>query len=102
MTRAPDPTARTFLAVERPAVMLSALEPVEQAVAFVSGHLDLTDEEFARHYVPLIADAVARGWRFVVGDAMTAASSRDIAWVRPGRERSGTARNLRRRAGGRG
>lgn len=29
--------------------------------------------------------------------ALTAASTRDIAWVRPGRERSGTARNLARR-----
>ncbi|MEZ4322361.1 MAG: N-acetyltransferase [Myxococcota bacterium] len=29
--------------------------------------------------------------------AMTAASDFDIAWVRPGRERSGTARNLERR-----
>jgi hypothetical protein len=30
--------------------------------------------------------------------ALTEASDRDIAWVRPGRERSGTARNLARRA----
>ena len=30
--------------------------------------------------------------------ALTAASDHDIAWVRPGRERSGTAKNLRRRA----
>ncbi|MFZ6731924.1 hypothetical protein ACO0LG_08375 [Undibacterium sp. Ji42W] len=29
--------------------------------------------------------------------AMTAASDDDIAWVRPGREDSGTARNLKRR-----
>ncbi len=29
--------------------------------------------------------------------AMTAASDFDIAWVRPGREKSGTARNLARR-----
>lgn len=118
-------------------------------VAFISGHLDLTDEEFALHYAPAIAEAHAGGWRFVVGDArgadllfqrhaqahglavtvfhmfagprhnvggfptvggftsdgardaaMTAASSRDIAWVRPGRERSGTARNLQRRGQG--
>lgn len=31
--------------------------------------------------------------------AMTAASTADIAWVRPGRENSGTAKNLKRRAG---
>ncbi len=31
--------------------------------------------------------------------AMTAASDADIAWVRPGRERSGTAKNLQRRTG---
>lgn len=29
--------------------------------------------------------------------AMTRASTHDLAWVRPGRERSGTARNLERR-----
>lgn len=117
-------------------------------VAFVSGHLDLGEDEFLRHYVPQIAAARARGCSFVVGDArgadllfqrhahahglvvtvfhmfdrprnnvgdfpivggftsddardaaMTAASALDIAWVRPGRERSGTAKNLRRRAG---
>ena len=117
-------------------------------VAFVSGHLDLAEDEFLHHYVPQIAAARARGCSFVVGDArgadllfqrhahahglvvtvfhmferprnnvgdfaivggfgsdeardaaMTAASTIDIAWVRPGRERSGTAKNLRRRAG---
>lgn len=31
-------------------------------------------------------------------EAMTAASSADLAWVRPGREKSGTAKNLARRA----
>lgn len=116
-------------------------------VAFVSGHLDLDDAEFAAHYVPQISEAQARGCRFIVGDArgadllfqrhahahglavtvfhmferprhnvgdfprvggftsdaardeaMTAASALDIAWVRPGRERSGTAKNLARRA----
>jgi hypothetical protein len=30
--------------------------------------------------------------------AMTASSSEDLAWVRPGRERSGTAKNLTRRS----
>jgi hypothetical protein len=116
-------------------------------VAYVSGHLDLTEEEFVAHYLPQIEAACARGCRFVVGDArgadllfqrhaqamrlevtvfhmferprhnagefatvggfgsdtardeaMTAASTLDIAWVRPGRERSGTAKNLLRRA----
>ena len=115
-------------------------------VAFVSGHLDLLADEFHAHYLPQIAAAVARGCRFIVGDArgadllfqqhahahalavtvfhmfeqprnnvgafpvvggftsdatrdaaMTAASTLDIAWVRPGRERSGTAKNLQRR-----
>jgi len=32
--------------------------------------------------------------------AMTAASDKDIAWVRPGRETSGTAKNLARRLTG--
>ncbi len=30
-------------------------------------------------------------------EAMTAASDADIAWVRPGREKSGTAKNMKRR-----
>lgn len=126
--------------------MITAPQPTP--VAFVSGHLDLSEDEFRLHYVELIEAAAARGCGFVVGDArgadllfqrhaharglqvtvfhmferprhnlgefptvggfpsdasrdaaLTAASSFDIAWVRPGRERSGTARNLRRRAG---
>jgi hypothetical protein len=117
---------------------------------FISGHLDLTPEEFAEHYTPALAEA-ARDPKaaFVVGDARgadrmaqdwlvacgiargqvtvyhmltaprhntggfptvggftgdeqrdaaaSAASDADIAWVRPGRRKSGTARNLARR-----
>ncbi len=133
-----------------------------QNVVFVSGHLDLTKEEFHEHYVPAIHRAAEEGRGFVIGDApgcdymtqrwihhesaarmlenrppiprivyhmlerprhnfgrntgkaateggflsdnerdaaMTEASSADIAWVRPGKERSGTAKNLARRAG---
>jgi len=121
-------------------------------IAFISGHLDLSQEEFEREYAPLIHDAIAKGHSFVVGDArgadtmaqfylmqmaseghleaskvtvyhafknprnnlgyeamggfesqsakdkaMTLASHYDIAYVRPGREESGTARNLARR-----
>lgn len=36
---------------------------------FVSGHLDLTKEEFERHYAPAIEHAHAEGASFVVGDA---------------------------------
>jgi hypothetical protein len=32
--------------------------------------------------------------------AMTKASTEDLAWVRPGRKKSGTAKNIRRRANG--
>jgi hypothetical protein len=116
------------------------------SIAFVSGHLDLTQEEFAAHYIPKIQSVIARGGHFVVGDArgadllfqqyaaknslnvivhhmfqsprnnagyfptkggfqsdeardtaMTNSSTEDIAWVRPGREKSGTAKNLSRR-----
>lgn len=124
-----------------------------QRVWFISGHLDLTLEEFLAHYVPQFeaaldidpnsafvvgdaggADTAAQGWLktflqdgqrnvivyhmfesprnnvggfptrggFINDDerdaAMTADSTDDIAWVRPGRERSGTAKNLKRRA----
>ena len=39
-------------------------------VAFVSGHLDLTPDEFRAHYVPELEKAIAAGCTsFVVGDA---------------------------------
>lgn len=37
--------------------------------AFISGHLDLTQDEFDTHYAPRIHDAIAKGHSFVVGDA---------------------------------
>jgi hypothetical protein len=114
---------------------------------FISGHLDLSMDEFREHYAPRLDAAIADDAAFVVGDAkgcdfmaqlylwdaralrvqvfhmltsprnnvggfsavggftsdadrdaaMTASSDADIAWVRPGRERSGTAANLVRR-----
>jgi hypothetical protein len=113
---------------------------------FVSGHLDVTGEEFLEHYVPRMQAAMAEGSAFVVDDArgcdllaqeyllaagytgvtvyhmleaprnnagfpsvggfandaqrdaaMTAVSTDDLAWVRPGRENSGTSKNLKRR-----
>jgi hypothetical protein len=121
---------------------------------FISGHIDLTPEEFGEHYVLELHRLVQTKCTFVVGDAagcdhmvqqwfdssfplggapltvyhmfvaprnhgfptieiyrciggfqsdkerdeaMTAASSQDLAWVRPGREKSGTAKNLARR-----
>ena len=115
---------------------------------FISGHRDVTEEEFVKHYEPQLWEAVNQpNVRFVVGDCvgvddmaqkylksmgmkdevriyhmfesprhdagfdlvggfrsdverdfnMTKDSDRDIAWVRPGKERSGTAQNLERR-----
>ncbi len=113
---------------------------------FISGHLDITPEEFSEHYVERLLALIDEGASFVVGDArgadkraqtflkgrgamrvtvyhmynkprnnegfqthggfrtdeerdraMTAASDADVAWVRPGRENSGTAKNLGRR-----
>lgn len=114
-------------------------------VIFVSGHLDLTADEFRQHYQEQIDTAHKSGATFIVGDAhgtddiaqrylkhigatcvvfhmlknprhnagfetrggfvndderdaaMTMASDADIAWVRFGRDRSGTAANLLRR-----
>ena len=113
---------------------------------YVSGHLDITPDEFDVHYRPAIDEALARGDSFVVGDArgtdsmtqnyllgkttavvvyhmftnprnnlgfktiggfesdverdaqMTEDSDQDIAWVRPGRKKSGTQKNIDRRA----
>ena len=42
---------------------------MNDSVIFVSGHMDLTKEEFALHYEPAIRKAHAEGARFVVGDA---------------------------------
>ena len=120
---------------------------------FISGHLDLTREEFDEHYETRIREAVLERAFFVVGDAkgadsmahsllyqllnnqssnyvrvfhmfeyprnnfqhsvvggfesdeerdaaMTDSSDEDIAWVRPGKEKSGTAKNLKRRNNG--
>lgn len=112
---------------------------------FVSGHLDLTQQEFDTYYREQLVRAIDAGGAFVVGDArgadtmtqeyfkgnkdvtvyhmfekprnnvhdyktvggfksdderdtaMTAASNEDIAWIRPGREKSGTSKNLKRR-----
>lgn len=123
-------------------------DPDKPMTYFVSGHLDLTQDEFDEHYVPMLQSAYRSGAHFVIGDArgtdtraqtylaaridpsrvrvfhmlteprniadgfetvggfesdverdraMTRASDEDIAWVRPGREKSGTARNLARR-----
>jgi hypothetical protein len=116
-------------------------------IAFVSGHLDLTQEEFNWHYIPRINQFIDLGYVFIVGDAngcdkltqeylfqqgtnfivyhmfekprnlvsdkislvggfvsdedrdsaMTKNSDVDVAWVRKGREKSGTAKNLKRR-----
>ncbi len=116
-------------------------------IYFISGHRDVTPEEFDEHYVPKLSAALLeQEATFVVGDfegvdimaqkwlkdrnnenvivfhmftsprqnagfptiggftsdehrdsTMTSASDFDIAWVRPGKEKSGTAINLRRR-----
>jgi hypothetical protein len=119
-------------------------------VYFVSGHRNVTEEEFKEHYVPKLNKGINEGAVFVMGDyygvdqmaqkflvsknypwsrirvyhmlesprccekeceftiggfksdeerddAMTFASTDDIAWVRPGKESSGTAQNLARR-----
>jgi hypothetical protein len=116
-------------------------------VYFISGHGDLTPEEFDLHYRPAIDRALSENAGFIMGDFrgadslaqeyifskgyaaralvchmfetprnnhglstlggfqsdeerdsyMTKCSSYDIVWIRPGRENSGTARNIERR-----
>jgi len=117
---------------------------------FVSGHRNITEEEFVKHYEPMLWEKICEEDAcFVVGDcvgvddmaqkylramgvkevkvyhmfeeprhcagfetvggftsdierdsAMTDASDKDIAWVRPGCEKSGTAQNIERRTKG--
>ena len=113
---------------------------------FVSGHRNITEEEFIKHYEPILWDKINEEAKFVVGDcdgvdamaqkylkalraadvkvfhmfeaprnntgfetvggytsdeardsAMTDNSDQDILWVRPGCEKSGTAKNALRR-----
>lgn len=123
---------------------------------FISGHRDLTQEEFDKHYAPVLKKVLQSDWNceFVIGDwegcdtmalefllshpdykyieiyyvdkvriqpfgdhvdcfenlyvyskdnydecdeAMTKCSDFDIAWIRPGREDSHTAINIKRR-----
>ncbi len=114
---------------------------------FISGHRDVTKEEFNKHYKHLINDAITNGYTVVVGDYegldlmaqeylmscnyinvyvyhmfksprnhvegfptvggydsdihrdwnMTLNSDYDIAWVRDGKETSGTAQNIHHR-----
>lgn len=68
-------------------------------VAFVSDHLDLTQDEFDLHYAPVIDGLVQRDFCFVVGDA-------DLAGLAALVERNGwehrlflIERELSRRAG---
>jgi hypothetical protein len=99
------------------------IRSLNRIIIAISGHLDTTEEEFKEHYIPLIDQHIDDGdvW-FCVGDArgadtmaqkylfekkktdesrdacMTADSHFDIAWKRPGKENSGTAKNLKRRS----
>lgn len=115
-------------------------------IFFISGHIDLTIDEFNMYYKLYIDNALKNNCSFVIGDAkgadklaqqylvgktnnvtvyhmftsprnnvgnfktiggfksdderdsqMTKDSTKDIAWVRPGREESGTAKNIKRR-----
>ena len=117
-----------------------------EKVYFISGHGDITPEEFKEHYADVIDEKIVEGnCYFVIGDYhgvdtlaqkylkkkgakatvyhmfekprnnagfptfggfttdedrdanMTIVSDEDIAWVREGKENSGTAINLRRR-----
>lgn len=43
---------------------------MRRRVAFISGHIDLTREEFAQEYIPHIDQAIAEGCIFVVGNAL--------------------------------
>lgn len=38
-------------------------------IAFISGHLDLTSDEFEAHYQPQLDKALHAGYSFVIGDA---------------------------------
>ena len=38
-------------------------------IAHISGHYDLSEAEFERHYRPQIDEAIAHGDHFIVGDA---------------------------------
>jgi hypothetical protein len=37
--------------------------------AFISGHLDISQEDFETHYIRIIDNAIIKGCKFIVGDA---------------------------------
>lgn len=43
--------------------------PSKAPVAFVSGHMDVTPEQFKMHYIPRLNDALSQGHQFIIGDA---------------------------------
>ncbi len=45
-------------------------------IAYISGHLKITKEEFAEHYFPKIKEAIERSDEFVLCDAPGADSNR--------------------------
>ena len=45
------------------------METKTQSIAFISGHLDLSAEQFRDHYVPYIQKAIEQGHSFVLGSA---------------------------------
>ena len=42
---------------------------MKNKIAYISGHLNITDKEFEEHYVPQLDEAIARNCIFVVCDA---------------------------------
>lgn len=86
--------------------------------AFISGHLDITPDEFKQHYIPIIDSAISKGWNFVVGsargadrmsleylidqkislDRITVYATSDIAIAYRAGRISGTQKNINRRA----
>ncbi|KAM6529493.1 hypothetical protein FALCPG4_007629 [Fusarium falciforme] len=48
---------------------LSEPVPPKCRTAMISGHIDISHSEFAMHYHDLIKEAIARGDRFILGDA---------------------------------
>jgi hypothetical protein len=41
----------------------------ELKTVFVSGHVDITKQQFLKHYIPLIDKAKEQGYRFITGNA---------------------------------
>ncbi len=59
----------TTIGASQPPTPTTKPAPSRTPTAFISGHMEITPQEFTQHYEPRLHDALALGHHFVIGDA---------------------------------